>query len=90
MHDVAWAEKSGIPSVAILSDAFVPQSAYQSESLGQKDLARLVVQHPIQDCSQEEIFQRADRVYGSLVRALTTDGPHVPPEGAEGAAACSS
>ena len=49
MHDVAWAEKNGIPSVAILSDAFVPQSNYNAACLGQKDLARLVVQHPIQD-----------------------------------------
>jgi len=90
MHDICWAEKSGLPSVAILSDAFVPQSNYNAKALGQKDLARLVVQHPIQDCTKEEVVERADRVYGSLVRALSTDGPHVPPEGVEGAAACSS
>lgn len=90
MHDIAWAEKTGMSSVAILSDAFVPQSHYNAASLGQKDLARLVVQHPIQDCNKQDLVERADRMYGSLVRALSTDGPHVPAEGAEGSAACSS
>lgn len=90
MHDVAWAEKNGMASVAILSDAFVPQSSYNAMAVGQKDLARLVVRHPIQDCTDQELVERADRVYGSLVRALSTDGPHVPSEGAEGEAACSS
>lgn len=90
MHDVAWAEKFGMSSVAILSDAFVPQSQYNATCLGQKDLARLVVRHPIQDCTHQELQERAETVYGSLVRALRTDGPHVPAEGVEGAAACST
>ena len=34
MHDVAYLESNGIPTVAIVSDEFKPQLAYQASMLG--------------------------------------------------------
>eukprot|EP00051_Salpingoeca_urceolata_P032120 m.14357 g.14357 ORF g.14357 m.14357 type:complete len:95 (+) comp4786_c0_seq1:1606-1890(+) len=72
MHDVAFFESKGLPSVAVLSDAFQPQAAYQAQKLGLQATVRLFVKHPISDQTPAQMHAKADVVYGDVVDALTT------------------
>ena len=71
MHDVAWAERSGITAVAVLSDAFVPQAKHNAAALGQAELAHVTVPHPIQCNSDTAIAAKAEAVMPHIVKALT-------------------
>lgn len=73
MHDAASLERKGVPSVALLSDAFLVQARYQARSLGVESLASLLVQHPISDATPAEMVAKADAVFPDVVRALTSD-----------------
>ena len=41
MHDVAWFEGAGLPSVALVSGEFKAQARYQAQGLGLKDAVQL-------------------------------------------------
>jgi len=79
MHDVATAERAGVPSTAILSDAFGSQGLFQADGLGLEAAAaeRLIVlaEHPISDATDAELRAKAERLFPDLVRSLTRDGP---------------
>ena len=62
MHDIIWFETQGIPSVAIASEEFKNAATIQAVALGMSDAKRVFVQHPIQDASDKEIYEKADSV----------------------------
>lgn len=73
MHDGAYFEGKGVPSVCCVSDAFKPQAQYQAASLGYGDAARVFVDHPISDQTTSQLHAKADKVYAATIRALTSN-----------------
>jgi len=59
----------GIPGVGIASSVFVEAAAIQSKSLGFYP-EMIYVQHPIQDRSDEELCELADRAIDSILDCL--------------------
>lgn len=80
IHDVAFFEAQGIPSAALLSDAFLPQATYQAESLGAAGVRRVGVAHPISDQTAAQLRAKADACLPSVLRALTDATYEQPPE----------
>ena len=70
MHDVDELERRGVPSVMVASAPFVAAAATQSRALG-FDIARVFVDHPIQDRTDEEMTALADEAGDALIASLT-------------------
>lgn len=78
MHDGAYFESKGLPSVALVSDAFKPQAQYQAKSLGLEKAARVFIQHPISDQTDAQLHSKADAAYAAVTEALTFNTLAVP------------
>ena len=70
MHDTTDLEGRGVPSVFVASTEFVDAAETQAQALG-FDAARVFVQHPIQDRTDDELRALADEAYAAVVGALT-------------------
>lgn len=70
MHDITDLERRGIPSVFVASAPFVDAAEEQSARLGFSP-QRVIVEHPIQDRTDEEMLTIADAAIDALIGALT-------------------
>ncbi len=70
MHDIADLERRGVVGVYLASSAFADAGDVQSAALG-VDLARVLVPHPVQDRTDEELLAVARAAYPAVVAALT-------------------
>jgi hypothetical protein len=73
VHDTTDLEGRGVPSVFVASTEFVDAAETQAQALG-FDAARVFVQHPIQDRTNDELRALADEAYAAVVAALTVEG----------------
>jgi hypothetical protein len=71
LRDVVEFEGAGRPAVLIASDAFVQAAEDQARKLGQADLRRAFVAHPIQDRTDEEMRALAVAIADDALAALT-------------------
>ena len=72
MHDISDIERRGIPSVFVASGEFQDAAETQSAALG-FDAAWVLVEHPIQDRTDDEMREIADKAIDELVAKLTSD-----------------
>jgi hypothetical protein len=72
MHDTVWFEIQGLPSVSIASSEFAEGAEAQRKALGMDDARYVLVDHPIQGTTDEEMQAKAQAVLGAVVDALTT------------------
>ncbi len=70
MHDINNLERNGIPGVFVASAPFVDAAEAQAERLG-FDTARVFVEHPIQDRTNDEIYALADACVDELIGLIT-------------------
>ena len=70
MHDTVWFEIQNIPSVFLASTGFVEAASAQAEALGLPEVQRLFVEHPIQDANDDEMRQKAEAVFESILGTL--------------------
>ncbi len=70
MHDIAEFERRGVPGVFVASAVFVDAAQTQGEAIGFQP-ERLFVEHPIQDRTDAEMADIADRAVDALVAKLT-------------------
>jgi hypothetical protein len=70
VHDTAWFEINGKPSVFVASSEFVDAAEAQAHALGLPEVQRVFVPHPIQDRTDDEMRERADAVLDALIEAL--------------------
>jgi hypothetical protein len=70
VHDIADLESRGLVGVFVASDVFVEAAAAQSASLGVSP-ASVFIAHPIQDRTDDEMRDLADRAYAALLARLT-------------------
>jgi hypothetical protein len=70
VHDITDLERRGIPGVFVASNAFGEAAEVQSKALGFRP-AWVLVDHPIQDRTDDEMREIADRAIDQIVAALT-------------------
>jgi len=73
VHDISDLERRGLPGVFVASAPFVDAAEAQSKSLG-FDPARVFVEHPIQDRTDDEMRAIADQTIDALIKAITGPG----------------
>ena len=71
MHDGVFFEDHGIPVATVISAEFVRAARAQAEALGAAEYRTVVVAHPIQPLTREEVRALADRAYDEIVRRIT-------------------
>ena len=69
MHDTVDLEARGIPGVFVATVEFADGAEVQARALG-ADPAALYVQHPIQDRTDDEMFEIADRAFEAVLAQL--------------------
>lgn len=70
MHDAVYFETQGIPSVFVMTSEFTGAAQTQADALGLPDVRRVVVPHPMQDRTDEEMHAKAEAVVEELLEAL--------------------
>jgi hypothetical protein len=70
MHDTVWFEIQGIPSVSVASSAFGQAAEIQRKSLGMEGARYVLVPHPIQDATDDEMRIKAREAYDQIIAAL--------------------
>ena len=71
MHDGVYFEDHGIPTATVISAEFVRAARAQADALGATDYRTVVVPHPIQPLTRDEVRALADRAFDEIVRRLT-------------------
>ena len=70
MHDIRDMEDRGLIGVGIASSEFIPAAAAQNAALGY-DPAVVFVPHPIQDRTDTEMRELAERAFEEILRAAS-------------------
>jgi hypothetical protein len=70
LRDVLSFEGLDRPAVLVASSVFADAAVHQSTALGQPDIRRVLVAHPIQDRTDEELRELAQGCVDELLRAL--------------------
>ena len=70
MHDISDLEARGIPAVFVASREFQSAAEAQSKALG-FPAAHVLVPHPIQDRTDDEMSAYADAAFTEILRAIT-------------------
>ncbi len=71
MHDTFWFETQSIPAVAVASSEFGEAAISQRRALGMEGARYVLVPHPIQDATDDEMRAKAALVLGQIIAALT-------------------
>jgi len=66
-----WFEIQGLPAVSIASSEFAEAAQVQRKALGMEGARYVLVDHPIQDATDEEMRGKARAVVESVVQALS-------------------
>ena len=70
MHDGVFFEDRGIPTATVISSEFVRAAAAQAAALGADGYRTVVVQHPIQPLTRDEVRALADQAFGEILDRL--------------------
>ncbi|MFT5787664.1 MAG: alkanesulfonate monooxygenase SsuD [Ascidiaceihabitans sp.] len=71
MHDTIWFEIQGIPTVSIASSGFGEAAEAQRHALGMDGARFVLVPHPIQDATDDEMRAKANDALEQIIAALT-------------------
>lgn len=71
MHDTVWFEIQGLPAVSIASSEFDEAARVQRKALGMDGARYVLVDHPIQDATDDEMRAKAHAVLDAVIAALT-------------------
>lgn len=67
-----WFEIQGIPAVSIASSEFAQAAEVQRKALGMEGARYVLVAHPIQDATDDEMRGKAQAAVEAVVEAVTT------------------
>ena len=70
MHDIADLEGRGLVGVFLASSEFAEAAVAQSTALG-FPAAHVLVPHPVQDRTDDELRELAEQAYAEVLRAVT-------------------
>jgi len=71
VHDGVFFEDAGLPTATVISTEFVTAAQSQARALGADDYRTVVVAHPIQPLTRDEVRGLADKAYDAIVARLT-------------------
>jgi hypothetical protein len=71
VHDVVRLERSGIPTAAVGTEPFIDEALEQARVLGMPDYRMVLIPHPVQLLTDDELRGRADAAFEEIVRRLT-------------------
>jgi len=71
LHDTVWFEIQGLPAVSIASSEFAEAAQTQRKALGMEGARYILVDHPIQDATDDEMRGKARAVLDQVIAALT-------------------
>jgi hypothetical protein len=71
VHDGVFFEDHGIPVATVVSSEFVAAASAQARALGADDYRAVVVAHPIQPLTREEIRALAEGAFDEILARLT-------------------
>lgn len=66
-----WFEIQGLPAVSIASSEFAEAAEVQRKALGMDGARYVLVDHPIQDATDDEMRGKAQAVLEQVIEALT-------------------
>jgi hypothetical protein len=66
-----WFEIQGLPAVSIASSEFAEAAEVQRKALGMEGARFVLVDHPVQDATDDEMRAKARAVVEVVVQALT-------------------
>jgi hypothetical protein len=72
VHDGVFFEDAGIPTATIISTEFARAAKAQAEALGATQYRTVMVPHPIQPLTREEVRALADKVFEEVLARVTT------------------
>jgi len=72
VHDLVRLERRGIATAGIGTLPFADEALEQARLLGMPDLRMLLVPHPVQLLSQEELDALADDIFDRVLQHLQT------------------
>ena len=71
MHDGVFFEDQGLPTATVISTEFARAARAQAEALGATDYQTIMVAHPIQPLTRDEVRALADTAFDQIVARLT-------------------
>lgn len=71
MHDGVYFEDQGLPTATVISTEFARAARAQASALGADSYKTIMVQHPIQPLTRDEVRALADKVFDEIVARLT-------------------
>jgi alkanesulfonate monooxygenase SsuD/methylene tetrahydromethanopterin reductase-like flavin-dependent oxidoreductase (luciferase family) len=71
VHDGVFFEDHGIPTATVISAEFARAARAQALALGATDYRTVVVPHPIQPLTRDEVRALADKAFDEILRRLT-------------------
>ena len=71
MHDGVYFEDQGLPTATVISTEFAKAARAQAGALGADSYKTIMVQHPIQPLTRDEVRTLADKVFDEIVSRLT-------------------
>jgi len=71
VHDGVFFEDNGIPVATVISTEFVGAARAQAGALGATDYQTVVVPHPIQPLTRDEVRALAEKAYDEIIGRLT-------------------
>jgi hypothetical protein len=71
VHDVVRLERRGIPTAAVGTEPFLDEALEQAGALGMPDYRMVLIPHPVQLLSDDEVHARADEAFERVVARLT-------------------
>jgi alkanesulfonate monooxygenase SsuD/methylene tetrahydromethanopterin reductase-like flavin-dependent oxidoreductase (luciferase family) len=71
VHDSVFFEDQGIPTATIITTEFKRAARAQADALGASDFQTVMVAHPIQPLTRDEVRALADQAFAEIVAHLT-------------------
>jgi len=71
VHDGVFFEDQGIPTATVISTEFVRAARAQAGALGAAHYQAVVVAHPSQPLTRDEVRALADKAFDEILRRLT-------------------
>jgi hypothetical protein len=71
VHDLVRLERRGVATAGVGTEPFVDEALEQARTLGMPDLRMVLVRHPVQLLSEDELRDLADRSFTAVVDRLT-------------------
>jgi hypothetical protein len=71
VHDGVFFEDQGIPTATIISTEFARSAKAQAEALGATGYRTVMVQHPIQPLTRDEVRALADKAFDEVLARVT-------------------